>query len=347
MRIAIIFLALLLPMSPMKNTTEKIIHKIIIIGSGPAAHTAAIYSSRAQLNPVMFEGYMAAGVAAGGQLTTTTEVENYPGFPEGIDGSELMQKMRDQSLRFGTKIHTKTVVSVDLSQRPFSLEDDHGERHFAHSLILCTGATAKRLDIPGAQDAAEDGYWQRGVSACAVCDGALPIFRNKPVVVVGGGDTAMEEATFLTKYASIVHLIHRRDEFRASQIMQQRTLSNEKVKFWPSTRVTEVQGNGKLMNAVVIEHLKEDGKKTTIDAAGLFFAIGHQPNTAFLQNQLKLNATGYVVTEPGSTKTSVEGVFAAGDVQDYKYRQAVTAAGSGCMAALEAEHYLQDPKFSK
>lgn len=329
-------------MAPLSFPTDKLIHKVIIIGSGPAAHTAAIYAGRAQLNPILFEGFMAGGIAAGGQLTTTTDVENFPGFPEGVGGIELMERMRNQSIHCGTTIHTRTVESVDLSKRPFSLQDSEGEHHYAQCLIVCTGASAKRLDVPGSQDPSEGGYWQRGVSACAVCDGAAPIFRQKSLVVVGGGDTAMEEATFLTKYASTVHLIHRRDELRASSVMQKRALSHPKIKFWPSTRVVEVRGDDNLMSSVVIEHLKNSGKQTILDAAGLFFAIGHQPNTGFLAGQLELDATGYIVTKPGTTQTSVYGVFAAGDVQDKRYRQAVTAAGTGCMAALEAEHYLQE-----
>lgn len=312
--------------------------KVVIIGSGPAAHTAAIYAARAELRPILFEGFMAAGVAAGGQLTTTTEVENFPGFPEGISGPELMERCRQQSLRFGTEIVTETVDSVDLTKRPFLVKSADGKSVLAESLIIATGATAKRMSIPGA---GEGEYWQRGVSACAVCDGALPIFRDQPLIVVGGGDSAMEEASFLSKFASRVFIVHRRDELRASRIMQQRALSNPKIEFLYSHLVKKVDGDGQLMRECVVTDVKT-GQDRTIPAAGLFFAIGHEPNTAFLQGQLKTDSQGYIVTEPGTTRTSVEGVFACGDVQDKKYRQAITAAGTGCMAALEAEHFLQE-----
>jgi len=307
---------------------------VVIIGSGPAAHTAAIYAARANLNPVLFEGFMAGGIAAGGQLTTTTDVENFPGFPEGISGPELCERFRAQSARFGTRIFTETVTRIDLSKRPFAYWTDEQEGT-AQAVIIATGATAKRDDIPGTRD---NELWQKGVSACAVCDGALPMFRNKPMFVIGGGDSAMEEAGFLTKFASRVFLVHRRDELRASQIMQARAKANPKIELLLSHRVDKVEG-GNGVEQVRVTDLKTNVERV-IPAAGLFFAIGHVPNTKFLDGQLACDEQGYVVTTPGTTETSVPGVFAAGDVQDKKYRQAITAAGSGCAAALEAEHWL-------
>ncbi|PVV03549.1 hypothetical protein BB560_001968 [Smittium megazygosporum] len=317
-------------------------YKVAIVGSGPAGHTAAIYASRANLEPAMFEGMLAGGIAAGGQLTTTTDVENFPGFPDGIGGIELTDKLREQSLRFGTKIFTETIHKVDFSSRPFKLWREYTkEEDFdtADSVIIATGATALRLGING-----EEEYWQRGMSACAVCDGAAPIFRNKPLAVIGGGDSACEEAVFLTKFASKVYLLVRRDVLRASSIMQKRVLSNDKIEVLWSTQCTKVVGNGKVVTGVVLE-TKPKGADTTqvteLPLSGVFYAIGHKPNTDFLENQLDVDETGYIKTVPGTTLTSVEGVFAAGDVQDKKYRQAITAAGSGCMAALDAEKYLE------
>lgn len=304
---------------------------VVIIGSGPAGHTAAIYAGRANLKPLMFEGFMAGGVAAGGQLTTTTEIENFPGFV-GIDGTELMNKMREQSIHCGTRIRTETVVKVDLKHRPFRIytEDDMVE---AKTLIIATGATAKRMHVPG-----EEHLWQRGISACAVCDGALPLFRNQPLVVVGGGDTAVEEATHLTKFGSKVYLVHRRDSLRASKAMQQRAFRNAKLEMVWDTVLLDAEGKDSL-EQVKLQNVK-DGREFHLPAKGLFYAIGHTPNTSFLDGQLKLDEQGYILTEAGTTRTSVAGVFAAGDVQDKKYRQAVTSAGTGCMAALDAENFL-------
>jgi len=304
---------------------------LIIIGSGPAGHTAAIYAARARLNPLMFEGQFAAGVAAGGQLTTTTEVENYPGFLE-ISGPLLMEKMRAQSLHCGTRIATETVDKVDLSKRPFKVWAG-GQEYQANTLIITTGATAKRMHLPG-----EENLWQKGISACAVCDGALPFFRNKVLAVVGGGDSAVEEATFLTKFASKVLMIVRRDVLRASKVMQERAKNNPKIEILFNTVPLEVLGE-KSVSGLKVKNVINN-TETTLSIGGLFYAIGHLPNTTFLEGQLELDETGYIKTKPGSTKTSVEGVFAAGDVQDKIYRQAVTSAGTGCMAALDAEHFL-------
>lgn len=314
--------------------SEKEVEKLIIIGSGPAAHTAAIYAARAELSPLLFEGFMAGGVAAGGQLTTTTEVENYPGFPEAIGGPDLMDKMRAQSVKYGTRIKTETVTSVDLSSRPYKVTVD-GTEYQTRSLVIATGATAKRLQLPGEQD-----YWQKGISACAVCDGALPVFRNQPLVVIGGGDTACEEATFLTKFGSTVIMLVRRDEMRASKAMQNRVNKNEKIQIMWNTVATEAVGE-QFLTGVRVKDVKS-GEEKLIEARGLFYAIGHEPNTAFLDGQLKMDETGYLITRPDSTATEVEGVFACGDVKDKVFRQAVTAAGSGCKAALEAERFLGD-----
>lgn len=315
------------------------VKKVVIVGSGPAAFTAAIYTARANLEPVLYEGFMAGGIAAGGQLTTTTEVENFPGFPEGISGPELMMKMRQQAQNFKTEIITETISKVDFSSRPFKLwreglEND--EPVLAHSVILATGATAKRLSIPG-----EERYWQRGISACAVCDGALPIFRNNPLAVIGGGDSAAEEATFLTKYASKVYLIHRRDELRASQIMAKRVMEDPKVEIIWDTVPVEATGDEKQLQGLKIKNVKS-GEEREIQINGLFYAIGHKPNTDPFKDFLHTDDVGYLITDGRSTKTNIEGVFAAGDVQDSYYRQAISAAGSGCKSAIDAEHYLTE-----
>lgn len=309
--------------------------KVVIIGSGPAGHTAAIYAARANLKPLLFEGMMAGGIAAGGQLTTTTEVENFPGFPDGISGGELMEEMRQQSLKCGARIRTETIVNVNLKLYPFEVFNENAEAFQTQSLIVATGATAKRLFVKG-----EDRLWQKGISACAVCDGALPIFRNKELVVVGGGDTAMEEAIFLTLFASKVYVVHRRDQFRASKAMQERLFRNPKIEvIWDSV-ITEALGE-KVLSGVRIQNMKTNEERL-LPCGGLFSAIGHTPNTEFLRGQIELDDNGYIKTASSSTRTSVRGAFACGDVQDKIYRQAITAAGSGCMAALEAERFLAD-----
>jgi thioredoxin reductase (NADPH) len=307
--------------------------KLVIIGSGPAGHTAAIYAARAALSPLMYEGFMAGGVAPGGQLTTTTEVENFPGFPTGISGPDLMDRMRQQSINCGTRILTETVNKVDLSKRPFTIFSEDEETN-AQAIIITTGATARRMGVPN-----EEKLWQNGISACAVCDGALPMFRDQALVVIGGGDSAMEEAMHLAKFGSKVYVVHRRDELRASKTMQDRVLKNPKIEVVWNSILMDVDGD-KLLEVVKLKDVKT-GKEFEIQAKGLFYAVGHDPNTKFLDSQLSMDESGYLITKPGTTQTSVEGVFAAGDVQDKTYRQAVTSAGTGCMAALEAEKYLE------
>lgn len=304
--------------------------KLVIIGSGPAGYTAAIYAARANLKPILFEGFMSG--PAGGQLMTTTEVENYPGFPDGVMGPELMQKMREQAIRFGTRVITEDVETVDFSKRPFTIKASN--EFLAESVIICTGATAKRLEIEGAGDGE---FWQRGVTACAVCDGAAPIFKNRPLYVIGGGDSAVEEAVFLTKYGSKVYMVVRRDELRASKIMAERALKHPKIEILWNSAIVKIMGD-KVVQKILLQNLKENTTEER-EAGGVFFAIGHQPNTGFLNGQLALNEAGYIVVHDG-TCTSVEGVFAGGDVQDWIYRQAVSAAGTGCMAALDAERWL-------
>lgn len=306
--------------------------KVVIIGSGPAGYTAAIYSSRAKLFPILFEGFYSGPV--GGQLTTTTEVENFPGFPAGVSGIDLMQDFRRQAERFGTTFYAEDVSAVDLSRRPFLVKGKKYEVR-AESIIVSTGAKANRLDIPGTRDGE---YWQKGVTACAVCDGAMPIFREKELYVIGGGDSACEEAVFLTHYASRVYIVHRRDQLRASKIMGERVMKHPKIEILWDSVIDEVLGDD-IVRSIVLKN-KKTGELSRREAAGVFFAIGHSPNTGFLESQLDLDEAGYIKVEKGGTKTSVEGVFAAGDVQDSVYRQAITASGSGCMAAMDAERWL-------
>jgi thioredoxin reductase (NADPH) len=346
--------------------------KVVIIGSGPAGWTAAIYAARANLHPLVFEGAVTdknavQGTLPLGQLNLTTEVENYPGTPggdtraylasalpedrrpywvqankpqpgHGINGPELMELMRQQAVNFGTRIVTDDIVKVDFSKRPFQLFSLGGETTLAQAVIIATGARANYLGLPS-----EDRYKNNGVSACAVCDGALPRFRNKPLVVVGGGDSAIEEGTYLTKFASTVYLVHRRGELRASKIMQERALSNPKITMKWNRTLHEVLGTDKDGVTGVRLASTVDSGAEELPASGVFLAIGHTPNTGFLEGQVEVDASGYVVwTKPHRTNTSVEGVFAAGDVADSHYKQAVTAAGTGCAAALDAERWLAE-----
>jgi thioredoxin reductase (NADPH) len=347
--------------------------KVVIIGSGPAGWTAAIYAARANLQPLVFEGNpnwdenRVQGTLPLGQLALTTEVENYPGFPAGksyeylstalaeerrpywvqagkeqpspgVNGPELMELMRQQAVNFGTRIVSDDIVQVDLKRRPFTLTSREGQTVQAMSVIIATGARANYLGLPS-----EDKYKNNGVSACAVCDGALPRFRNKPLVVIGGGDSAVEESTYLSKFASKVYLVHRRDQLRASKIMQARALENPKIAMKWNRTLEEVLGNDKDGVTGVRLASTVDKQKETLEVSGVFLAIGHTPNTKFLAGQVKLDDKGYIIwTQPQRTCTSVEGVFAAGDVADSYYRQAVTAAGTGCMAAIDAERWLSE-----
>jgi thioredoxin reductase (NADPH) len=303
------------------------IENVIIIGSGPAGLTSAIYTARANLKPLMIEGE-----EAGGQLMLTTDVENYPGFAKGVTGPDMIQQFRDQAARFETRFITKNVSKVDFSARPFKVWVGN-TLHLAKSIIISTGASAKYLGIES-----ERRYMNRGVSACATCDGAF--FRNVEVAVVGGGDTAMEEANFLTRFASKVYIIHRRDSFRASKIMVDRALSNPKIQVLWNKEVIEVHGNEKNMNALTLKDTV-NGETQNLAVEGLFLAIGHKPNTDLFKGMLDMNDVGYLITKPGSTYTNIPGVFAAGDVQDPTYRQAITAAGTGCMAAIDCERWLE------
>lgn len=306
--------------------------RLVIIGSGPAGYTAAIYAGRANIAPVLFEGFFTG--PAGGQLMTTTEVENYPGFPDGVSGPELMTNLRKQAQRFDTTIIPEDVISVDLSEKPYKVIGKNTS-YLTDAIIISTGATAKRLHIPGAN---EGEFWQKGVTACAVCDGAMPIFRNQPLYVIGGGDSAVEEAVFLTKFGSRVFLVHRRDKLRASKIMQERALNHPKITILWDSEIISIEGDS-VVRQVTIENIKTK-ERIKEPAAGVFFAVGHTPNTAFLNGQIELHDSGYIKVAPGTCKTNVELVYAAGDAQDHIYRQAITAAGSGCMAAIEAEREL-------
>jgi thioredoxin reductase (NADPH) len=303
------------------------IHQVIIIGSGPAGHTSAIYTARAGMKPIIMEGH-----EPGGQLTTTTEVDNFPGFPNGIQGPELMIDMKKQAERFDAKYVTTTVTDVDLSKSPFKVTCENNDEYLANTVIISTGASAKYLGLDNEKE-----LIGKGVSACATCDGFF--YKEKTVLVVGGGDTAMEEATFLTKFAKEVYVIHRRDQLRASKAMQDRATDNPKIKFLLNSEVTEILFNDSGVTGAVIKNNKENSSNS-INADGIFMGIGHTPNTSFLNGQIKLDNNGFIVTD--NTTTNIPGVFACGDVQDSIFRQAITAAGSGCMAAIKAEHFISE-----
>ena len=296
---------------------------VCIIGSGPAAYTASIYASRANLKTILFQGYQ-----PGGQLMTTDHVENFPGFPDGISGMDLCDRMEQQSQKYGTEHRSEAVSEVDLNYYPYTIVGSESIQ--ARSIIIATGAYAKTMTFPGSET-----FWNKGISACAVCDGALPLFRNHPVAVVGGGDTAMEEALYLTKYASVVYLIHRRDTFRASAILQDRVKSNPNIKILYEHIVVQANGTKHLEEIICESGIRQ----IKLAVHGLFYAIGHTPSTSFLQGQLPCDSHGYLMSNPDTT-TSVPGIFVAGDVSDSKYRQAITAAGKGCQAALEAISFL-------
>jgi thioredoxin reductase (NADPH) len=308
---------------------------LVIIGSGVAGYTAAIYAARSNLKILLYEGFKMG--LRGGQLMTTTVVENFPGFEKGVLGPDLMENMRNQSLKFGTKMVSEDVLEVDLSSHPFKIIGSKTKVE-TNSLIIATGAEAKRLNIPG-----NEKFWQKGVSTCAICDGAIPLFRDKDLFVIGGGDSAVEEALFLTKFASKVYIVHRRDRLRASTIMMEKVLKSEKVDILWNSELVEILGD-EVVGEVVLKN-NETGKTEKMKAGGVFFAIGRTPNTGFLKTQVTLDENGYILVKKGTTLTNVEGVFAAGDVQDFVYKQAVVAAGSGCMAALDSEKWLVEKGF--
>lgn len=320
-----------------ENKPLKKIEKLLIIGSGPASWTSAIYAVRADLDPLVYEGLPSQTMIPGGQLMYTTEVENFPGFPNGIQGPDLMDAMKEQAKRFGVRSEMKEIRRVNFgTESPFSLEDNEGKVLQAHSVVIATGARANWLGQENEQRLARTGG---GVSACAVCDGALPIFRDKELAVVGGGDSAMEESMYLSKFASKVHILHRRDQFRASKTMQNRVLENPKIQVHWNRVVEEVIGKN-IITSLRIKNTQTQ-EKDILPIGGLFLALGHSPNTDFLKDQLELDPQGYIVLKkPFRMETSVEGVFGAGDVVDPYYRQAVTSAGTGCMAALDAERWL-------
>ena len=310
-----------------KIMSNKNIENITIIGSGPAGDTAALYSARADLNPLVIEG-----MPPGGQLTITTDVENYPGFPDGVQGPELTELFRKQAERFGARFLTGSVTNIDFSSSPFKLSIEDEKNIFSKTIIIATGATAKLLGLKSEND-----LMGRGVSACATCDGFF--FRDKELIVVGGGDTAMEEAIFLTKFASKVYIVHRRNEFRASKIMQQRALNNEKIEVIWNQNIIDILGENDVIGVKLENTISKEISDMPID--GVFLAIGHKPNTDLFKNIIDLNESGYIITKNG-TNTNIPGVFACGDVQDWIYRQAVTAAGTGCMAAIDAERFLEE-----
>jgi len=308
--------------------------QVVIIGSGPAGLTAAIYAARANLSPLLIEGFQAGGMP-GGQLMTTGKVENFPGFPDGVDGQKLMADMRMQAERFGARFAMEDVTEVELDKRPFLISVMSGASHETEALVIATGATARRLPLES-----EKRLWGRGISACAVCDGALPVFRNKGLAVIGGGDSAVEEALHLTQFGSKVYLIHRRDELRASRIMQKRAQEHPKITILWNRVVEEFIGE-QMLSGIRLKDT-QTGEESVLPVAGAFQAIGHIPNTRYLTGDIKLDDAGYIVTAPDSTVTSIEGAFAAGDVRDPRFRQAITAAASGCMAAIEAERWLEE-----